>query len=86
VSITAEQARDLVSRHIRRIVPDADVEGIAPDADLRRTFELDSLDFLELVERLSKDSGVRIDEEDYPALATMASCQAFLTSRSAAAG
>ncbi len=86
MSITAEQARDLVSRHIRRIVPDADVGGIAPDADLRRTFELDSLDFLELVERLSKDAGVRIDEEDYPALATMASCQEFLTARSAAAG
>ena len=86
MSITAEEARDLVGRHIRRIVPDADLDGLAPDADLRRTFELDSLDFLELVERLSKDAGVRIDEEDYPSLATMASCQAFLTSRAAAQG
>lgn len=86
MSISAEQARDMVSRHIRRIVPDADVAGVAPDADLRRTFELDSLDFLEFVERLSKDAGVRIDEEDYPSLTTMASCQAFLTSRTAALG
>jgi hypothetical protein len=37
------------------------------------------------VERLSKDAGVRIDEDDYPALATMESCQAFLAARTAAA-
>jgi acyl carrier protein len=84
MSITQDQARDLVSRQIRFIVPDADVDGLPPHADLRRSLELDSLDFLELVERLSKEAGVRIDEDDYPALATMESCQEFLAARSAA--
>ena len=83
MTITADEARALVGRAIKRIVPDADLDGLASDADLRRTFELDSLDFLGFVELLAKDTGIRIDDEDYPALATMAACQEFLTSRSA---
>ena len=71
------------ARQIRRIVPDADLDGLPPDADLRRTFELDSLDFLGARRALSQGRGVRIDEEDYPALATMASCQRLLSSRAA---
>ncbi|MGZ4427485.1 MAG: phosphopantetheine-binding protein [Nocardioidaceae bacterium] len=81
MNLTAAEARDLVGRELRRIVPDADLDALTPDADLRRTLELDSLDFLGFVELLSKDSGVRIDEQDYPALATLASCETFLISR-----
>ena len=81
MSITVDQTRTMVARAIRRIVPDADVDAVAPDADLRATFELDSLDFLSYVELLSKDSGVRIDEEDYPDLATLATTSAFLARR-----
>lgn len=82
MSITVEQAEALVGNAVRRIVPDADIEHLARDQDLRRTFELDSLDFLGFVEQLSQESGVRIDEEDYPALATMDSATAFLRQRS----
>lgn len=81
--MTPVQAAELVGREIRRIVPDADVDGIAPEADLRRAFELDSLDFLSLVEMISTDAKVRIDEEDYPELATMASSTEFLVRRTA---
>ncbi len=83
MTITDRQAHDLVVKAIRRIVPDADFEGLAADADLRRTFELDSLDFLGFVELLVKETGIRIDEDDYPDLATMASCERLLSSRPA---
>ncbi len=76
-----DRARAVVTRAITQIVPDADVAGLPDDADLRRAFELDSLDFLGFVELLSQASGVRIDEEDYPELATLASCERFLRSR-----
>ncbi|MDO9498239.1 MAG: phosphopantetheine-binding protein [Nocardioides sp.] len=82
--MTREQAAELVGREIRRIVPDAELDGIGPDTDLRRAFELDSLDFLSLVEMLSTDAGVRIDEEDYPELASMSSSTDFLVRRTAA--
>jgi acyl carrier protein len=86
MSIQAEEARRIVAAAVTTIVPDADVHGVGDDADLRHAFELDSLDFLSFVEVLSTASGVRIDEDDYPDLATLASCEQFLTSRSGAAG
>ncbi len=81
MSITDTEARAMVRRAVRRIVPDADVDAVADDADLRRTFELDSLDFLSFVELLVADSGVRLDEDDYPELATTAGCAGLLTRR-----
>jgi len=83
MSITDDEARAMVARAVRRIVPDAEVETLASDADLRRTFELDSLDFLSFVELLVNDSGVRIDEDDYPDLTTTAGCADLLVRRSA---
>ena len=83
MSITPEEARSIVARAVRKIVPDADVEGLPEDTDLRRTFELDSLDFLSFVELLVGDSGVRIDEDDYPELTTKAGCADLLVRRSA---
>ena len=82
MSITDDEARAMVARAVRRIVPDAEVETLASDADLRRTFELDSLDFLSFVELLVNDSGVRIDEDDYPDLTTTAGCAHLLVRRS----
>lgn len=82
MTITAEQAREMVGTAVRRIVPDADLANLPSDADLRQSFELDSLDFLGFVELLTQQSGVRIDEEDYPELRSMSSCVDFLESRS----
>jgi acyl carrier protein len=84
VSITTDEARALVVREIRRIVPDADVEGLAPGTDLRRALELDSLDFLGLVELVCQDTGLRIDDEDYPALTSLDAWVEFLTARDVA--
>lgn len=81
MTITVDEARTMVDRAVRKIVPDADVAALPDDADLRRAFELDSLDFLSFVELLVTDSGVRIDEDDYPELTTMAGCADFLSRR-----
>lgn len=81
MNITHDEARGMVQRAVRRIVPDADVDSVPDDADLRRTFELDSLDFLSFVELLVTASGVRIDEDDYPELSTTARCADFLSRR-----
>ena len=82
MTTTPAQARTMVGTAILRIVPAADVDGVSPDADLRQAFDLDSLDLLSFVELLTQQSGVRIEEDDYPELATMASTQAFLARRS----
>lgn len=83
MTITPAQARDMIGRSVRKIVPDADLADLPPDADLRQRFELDSLDFLSFVELLSQDSGVWIDEDDYAELASLESSVRFLVHRSA---
>jgi acyl carrier protein len=62
--MTPTEARTLLDSALRGIVPDADLTGLPGDTDLRDTYELDSLDFVELVERLSKGAGVRIEEDE----------------------
>lgn len=83
MSTTQAQVHDLVARAIRRIVPDADLGDLPADANLRQQFELDSLDFLGFVEELSHASGVRLDEDDYPELETLAGCEALFARRTA---
>ncbi|MFE5587643.1 acyl carrier protein [Kitasatospora sp. NPDC056531] len=76
-----DQARALLQAVLTEIVPDADFERIGPDTNLREALELDSIDFLTLVERLSERAGCRIDEDDYPRLTTLADGAALLAER-----
>ncbi len=79
--MTTTDAATLVRTALREVAPEADLAALAPDADLRETLNLDSLDFLRLVELLSEATGVRIDEEDYPELGTLAGAVAFIGAR-----
>ncbi|MCX4862522.1 acyl carrier protein [Streptomyces sp. NBC_00257] len=72
----------VLKESITRIVPDADFTRVGPDDMFRDVLELDSLDFLSLVELLSERTGVRIDEEDYPELTTLSAATRFLVTRS----
>ena len=79
--MTPEEARQAITETLLDVAPDADVDTLPPGADLRDTLELDSLDFLNFVEALGKRAGRRIDEDDYPQLATLDSGVVFLTGR-----
>ncbi|MFD8722985.1 acyl carrier protein [Streptomyces sp. NPDC059629] len=84
--LTDTEATAVVKESITRIVPDADFTLVRPDDRFRDVLELDSLDFLSLVELLSERTGVRIDEEDYPELTTLSDATRFLVGRSKDAG
>jgi acyl carrier protein len=62
--MTPEESRDLLEQSIRAVVPDASLDGLEGDTDLRDWFELDSLDYLTVTERLSMGAGVRIEDDD----------------------
>jgi acyl carrier protein len=79
--MTPDQARQLIEEAAARVAPDADLAGLAPDADLRDGLELDSLDFLRFVEILTERTGRQITEDDYQQLATLASSVKFLAGR-----
>jgi acyl carrier protein len=79
--VTTEEARQAIREVLAEVAPDADVDSLASSADLRDCLELDSLDFLNFVEALGQRSGHRIDEDDYPELATLDRGAAFLAGR-----
>jgi acyl carrier protein len=69
--MNTEQARVTVLSLIGEIAPDTEPEQLAPDVDLRRAADLDSLDFQNLVEAVARDTGVEIPEVDYAVVRTV---------------
>jgi len=80
--MTPDQARTMLDTTLREIVPDADLSTLAPGADLRDTYEVDSLDFVELVDRLSTRAGFRIEEDDADGLRSVEAAINFLVTHS----
>ncbi len=79
--MTPQQAREQIGYALKRAAPGSDIDTIDPDIDLRDALDLDSLDFLQFIEILSETSGRRIEEDDYPELATLDSSVRFLAAR-----
>jgi len=69
--VTADDALSLLTRLLRRIAPEVDPSELVPDALLQEEFDLDSMDFLNLVTALDEEAGVDVPERDYPQLATV---------------
>ena len=66
-----QDARAAVQAALGKVAPDVDLDGLDEGARLRQDLELDSLDFLRLVETIDSATGVDIPERDYPAVATV---------------
>jgi acyl carrier protein len=77
--MTRDDVRDAVRQSLHQVVPDADLDRLNPDADLRDELGLDSLDFLAFVEGLGERTGRRIEEDDYDQLSTVDACVDFLS-------
>ena len=76
--MTRDAIQDLILEIIEDIDEDADLEGVSLDDPLRDQFDLDSMDFLDIVMELRKRYQIQIPEEDYPELATLNSCVNYL--------
>ncbi|UER54879.1 acyl carrier protein [Kineosporiaceae bacterium SCSIO 59966] len=77
-----DEADRVVRSAVLGIVPDADLDEVGADEDLRDALELDSLDFLAFVETLASGTGVRLDEDDYPRLRTLRGAVELIAQRS----
>ncbi|WP_280427144.1 acyl carrier protein [Nocardia brasiliensis] len=78
-TLSRSEAELAVRSALRGFATEADLTALGVDEPLRAALDLDSLDFLTFVERLTLASGVRIDEVDYPKLATIGACVDFVT-------
>lgn len=74
------QAREAVTAALAGVAPEADLDGLDPGARLRDELDLDSLDFLNLVQALKDLTGVEIPEADYRRVDTLGELLGYLES------
>lgn len=73
-----DQARDAIRQALATVAPEAELDDVRPSERLREALDLDSLDFLSLVEGLQSLTGVSIPETDYAKVATVDELSQYL--------
>jgi acyl carrier protein len=81
--VNRDQAYDAVRTAVGRVAPEADLTGVPSDASLRQELDLDSLDFLALLENLAMLTGVSVQESDYAAVDALEPLVTYLTAHAA---
>lgn len=79
--MTDAQIQTMVLGVLRDIAPEAALDQIDPTTDLREQLDIDSMDMLNWVVGIHEQLGVDIPEADYPQLATLNGCIAYLRVR-----
>ncbi len=69
---------------LRRVAPEADIDDLPGDVELRDELDLDSMDFLNFVVGIAERTGIEIPERDYPEVITLDGCLAYLERRTEA--
>jgi acyl carrier protein len=69
--VTEQEAWETVRAAIGEIAPDIDLADLAEGARLRQDLELDSLDFLRVLETIMQRTGMDIPEDAYGEVATV---------------
>lgn len=77
-----EEIRAAVLGALSEVAPEAELDRLAPDAELREVLDIDSIDFLRFVQRLAAATGIEVPESDYAQLATLEGILAYLASHS----
>jgi acyl carrier protein len=73
-----QDARAAVYAAIGQVAPDVDPDGLDEGSRLRQDLELDSLDFLRLIETIAQATGVDTPESDYVKVATVKGLVAYV--------
>ena len=76
--MTRDEIKGVILEIIEDIDEEADFGSLDADAPLLDQLDLDSMDFLDIVMELRKRYKLQIPEEEYPQLATLASCVTYL--------
>lgn len=84
--MTREEIKARLLKILGTIAPEADLAQVDPNADLRETVDLDSMDILKFATRIHEQLGVDVPEADEPRLVTLRGCVDYLEGRLAAGG
>jgi len=81
MSYTREQVRQALLDSILAVAPEADFNEVRPDRPVRDQLDIDSFDFLTLLEHLHDRIGVNVPETDYGRMMTLDGSVDYLLSR-----
>ena len=79
--MSEQEIRNAVSKILRKIAPEADLNQISPEESLREALDIDSFDFLNLMIALHEELSVEIPESDYRKISTLSELTRYLSDR-----
>lgn len=79
--MNVQSLRAAVLEELSNIAPEADLDSLAGDADVREALDIDSMDFLNFIAALHKRLGYDIPERDYENLFTVDRAVAYLKTK-----
>ena len=80
-TITEAQIKAAIFAGLSKIAPEADLDTLAPNENVRDALDIDSFDFLNFLIGLHEELGVEIPEADYGKLATLADMIQYISAR-----
>jgi len=75
------EIRHAIFEALRKIAPEADLEQVQPNENLREALDIDSFDFLNFLIGLHQRLGVEIPEADYGKLTTLSGLIRYIAAR-----
>ena len=82
--MNTDELRDLIIEVLSDIAPETDPSDVDPTEDLRDELDLDSMDELNMITKVSERLGIDVPEKDYPQMRTLEGAVAYLSGRLAA--
>jgi acyl carrier protein len=79
--MTEAQIKEVILKVLGRIAPEADLDTLDPEANVREALDIDSFDHLNLLIGLNEALGVDIPEADYGQLTTLKDILSYLSAR-----
>ncbi|MFT6085015.1 MAG: acyl carrier protein [Glaciecola sp.] len=71
----------LICRLILDIAPEVNIQSLDPNEDLREELDLDSIDFMKLLEAVSLETSITISESDYDKVQSLQSMVNYIETR-----
>lgn len=85
MSLNRDEVRKALIDSILAVAPESDFAEVRPDRPVREQLDIDSFDFLTVLEHLHEKLGVNVPEADYGKMITLDGSVDYLTRRLAAA-
>lgn len=73
-----DKTRQLIDELLADIAPEAQLDDVRDEEDLRAALDIDSMDFLNLIIAMHERTGVEIPEADYPRLYSLKGIAEYL--------